>query len=91
MENSALATAASVVRGGEGGLRSCVGTTGGVMLAPGAAGFTLGHAIFDSRLGFANLANTRRFCGASWRSLSIIADTIAPTFHPLGKNLHLTS
>jgi hypothetical protein len=47
-----------------------------------AEGFTLGHAIFTSRLGSANLAYARRFRGASWRSFSITADTTAPTFHP---------
>jgi hypothetical protein len=29
-----------------------------------------------------NLANAWHFCGASWRSFSITADTTAPTFRP---------
>jgi hypothetical protein len=68
--------------GGEGSLRSCVGEAGGGMMTLGEAGFTLGRAIFASRLGYANLANARRFRGASWRSFSLTADTIAPTFRP---------
>jgi hypothetical protein len=55
------------------------------MLSSGAAGFTLGYAIFASRLGSTNLANAQRFRGTSWRSFSITADTTAPTFCPQGK------
>jgi hypothetical protein len=80
METLAPATAVSAAHGGEGGLRSPLGVAGGGMLAPGAAGFTLARAIFASRLGSANLAYARRFRDASWRSLSITADTTAPTF-----------
>jgi adenine/guanine phosphoribosyltransferase-like PRPP-binding protein len=50
------------------------------MLAPGAAGFTLGRAIFASRLGSANLVYARRFRGVSWQSFYITADTTTPTF-----------
>jgi hypothetical protein len=82
METSASATTASAARGGEGGLRSCVGAAGGGILAPGAVGFVLARTIFASRLEFPTLANARRFRGAPWRSFSITADTTAPTIRP---------
>jgi hypothetical protein len=80
METLMPATIASATRGGEGGLRSLVGTAGGGMLALGVAGFMLGRAIFASCLRSTNLAYARRFHGASWRSFSITTDTTAPTF-----------
>jgi hypothetical protein len=82
METLAPAITASAARGGEGGLRSCVGAAGGGMLAPGVAGFMLARSIFASRLRSPTLANARRFRGASWRSFSITVDTTAATFYP---------
>jgi hypothetical protein len=91
METSVPAIALSAARGGEGGLRSYVGVTGGGMLAPEAAGFALGSVTFTSRLGSANLAYARRFRGAYWRSFSITADTNNTNISSVRENLHLTS
>jgi hypothetical protein len=75
METLAPPTAVSAVLGGDGGLRSCVGTAGSSMLAPGApgggllelgaAGFALPYSILTSRRGSPTITNAQHFRGAS--------------------------
>jgi hypothetical protein len=55
---------------------------GGGLLLLGAADFAPPRAFFASRKGSQTLVTTRRFRAASWRSLSITADTTAAIFRP---------
>jgi hypothetical protein len=96
METLAPPTSVSAARGGDGGLRSYVGTAGGGLLGPGAADFapsggllvpgaadfTIPRAILTSSRGSPTLANVWRFRDVSWRSFSITTDTTAATFRP---------
>jgi hypothetical protein len=54
----------------------------GGLLLPGAADFAIPLTLLTSRLGSPTLVNARHFRVASWRSLSITADTTAAIFRP---------
>jgi hypothetical protein len=55
---------------------------GGGLLLPGVVDYAPPRALLTSRLGSPTLVNARRFRTASWRSLSITADTTTTIFCP---------
>jgi hypothetical protein len=67
------------------GLGTAGFAAGGGLLLPGAANFAPPRTLLTSRLGSPTLVNDRRFRIASWRSLSITADTTVAIFRPYGK------